>query len=67
MSVYDNVAFQMREHTELPDEIIHDLVLMKLHAVGLRGTQNLMPSELSGGMTSHSQDWTRSRWDWLAT
>jgi len=50
MSVYDNVAFQMREHTELPDEIIHDLVLMKLHAVGLRGTQNLMPSELSGGM-----------------
>jgi phospholipid/cholesterol/gamma-HCH transport system ATP-binding protein len=50
MSVYENVAFQMREHTELPDEIIHDLVLMKLHAVGLRGTQNLMPSELSGGM-----------------
>jgi len=50
MSVFDNVAFQMREHTELPDEIIHDLVLMKLHAVGLRGTQNLMPSELSGGM-----------------
>jgi len=51
MSVYDNVAFQMREHTELPDEIIHDLVLMKLHAVGLRGTQDLMPSELSGGMS----------------
>ena len=50
MSVYDNVAFQMREHTELPEEIIHDLVLMKLHSVGLRGTQNLMPSELSGGM-----------------
>ena len=37
MSVYDNVAFQMREHTNLPEEIIHDLVLMKLHAVGLRG------------------------------
>ena len=50
MSVFDNVAFQMREHTELPEEIIHDLVLMKLHAVGLRGTQGLMPSELSGGM-----------------
>lgn len=50
MSVYDNVAFQMREHTDLPEELIHDLVLMKLHAVGLRGTHNLMPSELSGGM-----------------
>src|SRR3989338_1538193 len=50
MSVYDNVAFQMREHTDLPEEIIHDLVLMKLHAVGLRGTYSLMPSELSGGM-----------------
>ncbi|OGT42707.1 MAG: ABC transporter ATP-binding protein, partial [Gallionellales bacterium RIFOXYD2_FULL_52_7] len=50
MSVYDNVAFQMREHTELPEEIIHDLVIMKLHAVGLRGAQHMMPSELSGGM-----------------
>lgn len=50
MSVYDNVAFQMREHTNLPEEIIHDLVMMKLHAVGLRGTHNLMPAELSGGM-----------------
>ncbi len=50
MSVYDNVAFQMREHTDLPEEIIHDLVMMKLHAVGLRGTHNLMPAELSGGM-----------------
>ncbi|MDD5058558.1 MAG: ABC transporter ATP-binding protein [Sideroxydans sp.] len=50
MSVYDNVAFQMREHTDLPDEIIHDLVMMKLHAVGLRGTHHLMPTELSGGM-----------------
>ncbi len=38
MSVYDNVAFQMREHTDLPEEMIHDLVMMKLHAVGLRGT-----------------------------
>jgi phospholipid/cholesterol/gamma-HCH transport system ATP-binding protein len=50
MSVYDNVAFQMREHTDLPEELIRDLVMMKLHAVGLRGTHNLMPSELSGGM-----------------
>ncbi|MGA9666737.1 MAG: ABC transporter ATP-binding protein [Gallionella sp.] len=50
MSVYDNVAFQMREHTDLPEEMIRDLVLMKLHAVGLRGTHSLMPSELSGGM-----------------
>ncbi len=50
MSVYDNVAFQMREHTDLPEELIHDLVLMKLHAVGLRGAHHLMPSELSGGM-----------------
>ncbi len=50
MSVFDNVAFQMREHTDLPEEIIHDLVMMKLHAVGLRGAHALMPSELSGGM-----------------
>ncbi len=50
MSVFDNVAFQMREHTDLPEEIIRDLVLMKLHAVGLRGTHHLMPAELSGGM-----------------
>jgi phospholipid/cholesterol/gamma-HCH transport system ATP-binding protein len=50
MSVYENVAFAMREHTDLPEELIHDLVLMKLHAVGLRGAAQLMPSELSGGM-----------------
>ena len=50
MTVFDNVAFQMREHTDLPEEIIRDLVMMKLHAVGLYGTQDLMPSELSGGM-----------------
>jgi phospholipid/cholesterol/gamma-HCH transport system ATP-binding protein len=50
MSVYDNVAFQMREHTDLPETMIHDLVLMKLQAVGLRGAHALMPSELSGGM-----------------
>jgi phospholipid/cholesterol/gamma-HCH transport system ATP-binding protein len=50
MSVYDNVAFQMREHTDLPDDMIHDLVMMKLQAVGLRGVHDLLPSELSGGM-----------------
>lgn len=50
MSVFDNIAFQLREHTQLPEEIIRDLVLMKLHAVGLRGAADLMPSELSGGM-----------------
>jgi phospholipid/cholesterol/gamma-HCH transport system ATP-binding protein len=45
------VAFQMREHTDLPEDLIHDLVLMKLNSVGLRGTHDLMPSELSGGMS----------------
>ncbi|CAG0939112.1 sulfate transport system ATP-binding protein [Gallionellaceae bacterium] len=50
MSVYDNLAFPLREHTDLPEEIIKDLVLMKLHAVGLRNARNLKPSELSGGM-----------------
>ncbi|MEW6515097.1 MAG: ABC transporter ATP-binding protein [Pseudomonadota bacterium] len=50
ISVYDNIAFPMRELTDLPEEIIHDLVLMKLHAVGLRGASQLMPNELSGGM-----------------
>jgi len=50
MSVFDNVAFQMREHTDLPEELIRDMVLMKLNAVGLRGVHNFMPSELSGGM-----------------
>jgi phospholipid/cholesterol/gamma-HCH transport system ATP-binding protein len=50
MSVFENVAFALREHTDLPDHLIRDLVLMKLHAVGLRGAAQLMPSELSGGM-----------------
>jgi phospholipid/cholesterol/gamma-HCH transport system ATP-binding protein len=50
MSSFDNVAFQMREHTKLPESLIRDLVLMKLQAVGLRGAADLMPSELSGGM-----------------
>ena len=50
LSVFDNVAFPMREHTSLPENIIKDLVLLKLNAVGLRGAQKKMPSELSGGM-----------------
>ncbi|HRE30813.1 MAG TPA: ATP-binding cassette domain-containing protein [Candidatus Berkiella sp.] len=50
LSVFDNVAFPLREHTQLPESFIHDIVLMKLEAVGLRGAKNLMPSELSGGM-----------------
>ncbi|MGE5104514.1 MAG: ABC transporter ATP-binding protein [Betaproteobacteria bacterium] len=50
MSVFENIAFPMREHTDLPEELIRDLVLMKLNAVGLRGAAQLRPSELSGGM-----------------
>ncbi|MDQ2993910.1 MAG: ATP-binding cassette domain-containing protein [Pseudomonadota bacterium] len=50
LNVFNNVAFPLREHTRLPDEMIRDLVLMKLNAVGLRGAIDLMPSELSGGM-----------------
>jgi phospholipid/cholesterol/gamma-HCH transport system ATP-binding protein len=51
LSVYDNIAFPMRELTDLPEQLIHNLVLMKLHSVGLRGTTRLMPNELSGGMS----------------
>ena len=50
LSVYENVAFPLREHTLLPESLIRDLVLMKLHAVGLRGAASLMPAALSGGM-----------------
>jgi len=50
MSVFENIAFPMREHTRLPESVIRRIVLMKLHAVGLRGTHPLTPSELSGGM-----------------
>jgi phospholipid/cholesterol/gamma-HCH transport system ATP-binding protein len=49
-SVFENVAFPLREHTDLPDSMIRDLVLMKLEAVGLRGARNLRPDQLSGGM-----------------
>lgn len=50
LSTFDNVAFPIREHTSLSEEMIRKLVLMKLEAVGLRGAAHLMPSELSGGM-----------------
>ncbi|MDR3157953.1 MAG: ABC transporter ATP-binding protein [Zoogloeaceae bacterium] len=50
LSVFDNVAFPLREHTDLPEEMIRDLTLMKLQAVGLRGARDLMPNALSGGM-----------------
>ena len=50
LSVFDNVAFPLREHTQLPPALVRDIVLMKLNAVGLRGARDLMPSEISGGM-----------------
>ena len=50
LSVFDNVAFPLSEHTSLSEELIRDIVLMKLNAVGLRGARDLMPSEISGGM-----------------
>ena len=50
LSVFDNVAFPLREHTDLSEELLRDIVLMKLNAVGLRGARDLMPGEISGGM-----------------
>ncbi len=50
LNVYDNIAFPLRVHTDLPESIIRDLVLMKLEAVGLRGARHMSPAELSGGM-----------------
>jgi phospholipid/cholesterol/gamma-HCH transport system ATP-binding protein len=50
LSVFENVAFPIREHTRLPESLIRDIVLMKLNAVGLRGARDLMPREVSGGM-----------------
>jgi phospholipid/cholesterol/gamma-HCH transport system ATP-binding protein len=50
MSVFDNVAFPLREHAHLPEAMVRDIVLMKLEAVGLRGARDLRPSEISGGM-----------------
>ncbi|MCP5179406.1 MAG: ABC transporter ATP-binding protein [Pseudomonadales bacterium] len=51
MTVFENVAFPLRVHTSLPEDTIRDLVLLKLNAVGLRGARDLMPSQLSGGMS----------------
>lgn len=50
LSVFENIAFPLREHTDLPERLIYDLVLMKLEVVGLRGARHLMPAQLSGGM-----------------
>nr|WP_315480808.1 ABC transporter ATP-binding protein [uncultured Rhodoferax sp.] len=50
LSVFDNVAFPLREHTKLSPALVRDIVLMKLNAVGLRGARDLMPAEISGGM-----------------
>ncbi len=50
LSVFDNVAFPLREHSQLDEQIIRDLVLLKLEAVGLRNAANLMPAQISGGM-----------------
>jgi phospholipid/cholesterol/gamma-HCH transport system ATP-binding protein len=51
MNVFDNVAFPLREHAGLPESMVRDIVLMKLDAVGLRGARDLLPSEISGGMS----------------
>ena len=51
LSVHENIAFPIREHTRLPEDVLHDLVVMKLHAVGLRGAHALRVADLSGGMT----------------
>ena len=51
LTVFENVAFPLREHTDLPEALIRDLVLMKLNAVGLRGARDLFPSQISGGMS----------------
>jgi phospholipid/cholesterol/gamma-HCH transport system ATP-binding protein len=50
LSVFENVAFPLREHVDLPESLVRDIVLMKLNAVGLRGARDLMPSQVSGGM-----------------
>jgi phospholipid/cholesterol/gamma-HCH transport system ATP-binding protein len=50
MTALENVAFQIREHTDLPEDMVQDLAMMKLNAVGLRGAHHMMPAELSGGM-----------------
>ena len=51
LNVYENIAFPLREHAQLPESVLRQLILMKLEMVGLRGARHLMPAELSGGMT----------------
>ena len=51
LSVYENIAFPIRENFDLPEEVVRRMVLMKLHAVGLRGARDMKPGDLSGGMT----------------
>ena len=51
LDVYENIAFPIRENFHLPEELVRRLVVMKLHAVGLRGARSMMPGDLSGGMT----------------
>jgi phospholipid/cholesterol/gamma-HCH transport system ATP-binding protein len=51
LNVFDNIAFPLRENFKLPEELVRRIVLMKLHAVGLRGARDMMPNDLSGGMT----------------
>jgi phospholipid/cholesterol/gamma-HCH transport system ATP-binding protein len=71
MSVYENVAFPLREHAaDLPAALLHDLVMLKLQAVGLRGAAHLMPTELSGGMArrvASSRTTCRRRSTWSTT
>jgi len=61
LTVFENVAFPIREHTRLPEEILRTVVLMKLETVGLRGARALMPSELSGGMARAGRARARDR------
>jgi phospholipid/cholesterol/gamma-HCH transport system ATP-binding protein len=51
LNVYENIAFPIRENFDIPEELVQRLVMMKLHAVGLRGARSMMPGDLSGGMT----------------
>ena len=60
LSVFENVAFPVREHARLPESVLRALVLSKLHAVGLRGAADLMPGELSGGMARRRADRPRA-------
>ena len=65
LSVFENVAFPLREHSNLPNRLIRHVVLTKLHAVGLRGAADMMPAELSGGM---AREWpSHGPWSWTRT